>query len=241
MSVLSLSLLLPFGAGAFPDRAVAVLTDAAAPVPAKHLFFANGSDRQAVQTRTTTVAAFLRERGITPVPGDSVSYDLDAVIHDGVTIAYRPAVPVEIVVDGVSRPMRTSAATVGGALAAENLAPGPHDTVAPPARDPIVPNTVIRMTRATSWLEHVRSAIAPPVKHKYDVGLNTGTRRIVDPGAPGTKESTVEVLQPNPAVAPRRLLLHEIGIGFRGDKSSLAMINKRFNLVVPYKVERLVS
>jgi 3D (Asp-Asp-Asp) domain-containing protein len=236
VSVLSLSLLLPFGAGAFPDRAITVLKDAAAQGPAKHILFANGQVRQAVETRATTVDGFLRERGISLAPGDSVSHDLDAVINDGVTIAYRPAVPVDVVVDGVKRAVRTSAASVGDALIAEHFAPGPHDTVVPNAHSPVEPNSTIRLTRATSWLEHVRSAIAPPVKHKYDVGLSTGTRRIVDPGAPGTKESTVEVLQPNPAVAPRRLLLAARILRFPrakvvaegvGDYSALAGVARR--------------
>jgi 3D (Asp-Asp-Asp) domain-containing protein len=236
VSVLSLSLLLPFGAGAFPDRAVALLTDAAAQAPAKHVIFMNGSVRQAVETRTTTVQGFLRERGVTPVPGDSVSYDLDADVHDGVTIAYRPNVPVDIIVDGVSRSVRTSAPNVRDALVAEHLAPGPHDTVVPALQSPIEPNSVVRVTRATSWLEHVRTAIAPPVKHKYDVGLSTGAQRIVDPGSPGTKESTVEVLQPNPSIAPRRLLLAARILRFPrakvvaegvGDYSALAGVARR--------------
>jgi 3D (Asp-Asp-Asp) domain-containing protein len=236
VSVLSLSLLLPFGAGAFPDRAIAVITNAAAQAPAKHVMFLSGSDRQAVETRATTVADFLREHDVTPARGDSVSYDLDAVIHDGVTIAYRPAVPVELVVDGVSRAARTSAATVGAALIAEHLAPRPRDTVVPAAADPVEANAVIRMTRATSWLEHVQTAIAPPVRHKYDVGLSTGTRRIIDPGAPGTKESTVEVLQPNRSAAPRRLLLAARVLRFPrakviaegvGDYSALAGVARR--------------
>ena len=234
--MLSLGLLLPFGAGAFPDRAIAVLTNAAAQSPAKHLMFQNGSARQAVETRTATVADFLRERGVTPAPGDRVSYDLDAVIHDGVTIAYRPAVPVELVVDGVSRSVRTSAATIGDALIAQHLAPGPHDTIVPAVATPIEPGAVIRVTRATSWLEHVRTAIAPPVQHKYDVGLSTGTQRVVDPGVPGTKELTVEVLQPNRTAAPRRLLLAARVLRFPrakviaqgvGDYSALAGVARR--------------
>jgi 3D (Asp-Asp-Asp) domain-containing protein len=213
-----------------------MLTSAAAQTPTKHVMFMNGSERQAVETRTTTVADFLRERGVTPAPGDSVSYDLDAVVNDGVTIAYRPAVPVELVVDGVSRSARTSAATVGDALIAEHLAPGPHDTIVPAAANRIEPNAVIRMTRATSWLEHVRTVVAAPVKHKYDVALSTGTQRVVDPGAPGTKETTVEVLQPNRSAAPRRLLLAARVLRFPrakviaegvGDYSALAGVARR--------------
>lgn len=196
----------------------------------------NGRVRQESETRSATVNNFLRERGITPAPGDSVSFDLDAEIHDGVTIAYRPAVPVDLVVDGVSRSVRTSAANVGDVLAAEHLAPGPHDTVAPDLQVPLEANAVIRLNRATSWLERVRISIAPPVKHKYDVGLSRGTERVVDPGSPGTKETTVEVLRPNRSTVSRRLLLAARVLRFPrakviaegvGDYSALAGVARR--------------
>jgi 3D (Asp-Asp-Asp) domain-containing protein len=229
-------LLLPFGAGAFPDRAIAVLTNAAAQAPAKHVLFVNGADRQEVQTRTATVDAFLHERGISPAPDDNVSYDLGAAVHDGVTIAYRPAVPVEIIVDGVSRSVRTPAASVGDVLSAEHLSAGPHDKVVPPVQSAVAAQTVIQVTRATSWLEHLRTSIAPPVRHKYDVALATGAQRVIDPGAPGTKETTVEVLQPNRAVAPRRFELVAHILRFPrakviaegvGDYSALAGVARR--------------
>ncbi len=236
VSVLSLSLLLPFGAGAFPDRAIAVLTNAAAQAPAKQVTFVNGSVRQQVETRAADVAGFLRERGITPGPDDSVSYDPDAAIRDGVTIAYRPAVPVDVVVDGVTHSLRTSAANVGDALAAEHLAPGAHDTVVPSVKTPVEANSLIQVTHATSWLERVRSVIPAPVKHKYDMGIARGAQRVVDPGKPGTKETTVEVLQPDRSVAPRRLWLAARVLRFPrakvvaegvGDYSALAGVARR--------------
>lgn len=236
VSVLSLGLLLPFGAGAFPDRAIAVLTDAAGETPAKHIVFVNGAVRGTVDTRTRTVDGFLRERGISPQAGDSLSSAPETPLADGVTIVYRPAVPVEFVVDGVHRSGRTSAASVRDALAAEGLAPGPHDTVVPAAARPVVADSIITLTRATSWLEHVRSAIPPAVHQKYDVGMTAGTQRIVDPGVAGSKETTVEVLQADRSRPPTRHLLASRIVKFPrakviakgvGDYSALAGIARR--------------
>jgi 3D (Asp-Asp-Asp) domain-containing protein len=39
------------------------------------------------------------------------------------------------------------------------------------------------------------------------VSLTKGAQRVVDPGAPGTKETTVEVLRPKGSAAPRRFAL----------------------------------
>jgi len=207
VSVLSLGLLLPFGAGAFPDRAIAILTNAAGETPAKHVLFLNGAQRDAVETRTTTVDGFLRERGITAQPADSLSSPPDAPIVDGATLVYRPAVQVRIAVDGVSRVVTSAAANVGDLLAAQRLTPGPHDTVKPSLASALEPNSVVAITRATSWLERVRTAILAPVLHKYDVGMTSGTQRVVDPGTAGSKETTVEVLQPDRSAPPKRLLL----------------------------------
>lgn len=236
VSVLSLGLLLPFGAGMVPDRAIAVITDAAAESPAKHVTFINGSDRETVETRTATVDGFLRERGITPQPDDSLSSAPDAAIADGATITYRPAVPVNVVVDGHSRTIRTPAASVGAALAAEHIQLGSHDTVVPPPQSEIAPDETIRVVRTTSWLERIRTAIEAPVRRRFDIGMRSGTQRVVDPGTSGTKETTVEVLQPNPAAAPKRLVLAARILRFPrakvvaqgvGDYSALAGIAQR--------------
>jgi 3D (Asp-Asp-Asp) domain-containing protein len=211
VSVLSLSLLLPFGAGAFPDRAITFLTDFAGRAPAKNVVLIDGSSRIVVQTRSSTVASFLAERGITPGPDDRLSSGPETSIYDGETIAYRAAVPALLVVDGVRRPLHTAAANVGEALAAEHLVLDAHDTVVPARSTPIGSDALIQVTRATSWLEHVRSLIPPPLTRKYDLMLPAGTQRVVDPGHPGTRETTVAVLQPNrSAVAQRQVLAARI-------------------------------
>jgi 3D (Asp-Asp-Asp) domain-containing protein len=205
-------------------------------MPPKHILFVNGAARDQVETRTASVDAFLRERGITVQPDDSVSTPLDTPLADGVTVVFRPAVTIEVVVDGVGRQVHTSAPTVGDVLAAAQLVPGPHDTLEPPAQSAVASNSVIHFTHASSWLEHVRTPVLPPVQRKYDIAMSSGTQRIVDPGTPGTKETTVEVLQPDRSVAPRRLVLAARILRFPrakviaqgvGDYSALAGIARR--------------
>ncbi len=236
VSVLSFGLLLPFGAGAIPDRAIAMIADVAGQIPTKHVTFISGHVRDSVETRTVTVDGFLRERGITRQPDDSLSTGPDAPIVDGSTIVYRPAVHVDLIVDGVSRPIRSAAATVADALAAEHLSVAAHDTVTPSLRSAVEPDSSIRISRSTSWLERIRTAILPPVQRKFDIGMLPGTERVVDPGRAGSTESTVEVLQPNPAVAPKRSILAARILRFPrarviaqgvGDYSALAGLARR--------------
>lgn len=207
VSVLSLGLLLPFGASSSLDRVVAIVQDAAAQTPTKHVFFVHGNQREAVETRTATVAEFLAERGVVRQPDDAVSLAPEAPIVDGSTVAYQPAVNIRLVVDGVSRQIRVSATTVGEALAAQRIAIGSHDRLAPSSPTPLAADGVITLTHVTSWLEHVRTAIAPPLTKKFDISMVPGARRVIAAGVPGTKETTVAVLQPDPAVAPKRMVL----------------------------------
>jgi 3D (Asp-Asp-Asp) domain-containing protein len=227
---------LPIGAGAFSPRTIAIVTDAAALTPAKHIIFFNGPDRSEADTSAATIGQFLLERGITPDPHDSVSPPADAPVADGTTLTYRRAVPVEIVADGTTTPVVTAVPTVGAVLAEQHVPLGSHDRVDPPVNAAVTANGVIRIARTTSWLEHVRAPIVPPVSTKFDIALRPGNRRLIDAGSAGVKETTVEVLQPRPDAAPERLVLSARILRFPrsrviaegvGDYSALAGLARR--------------
>jgi 3D (Asp-Asp-Asp) domain-containing protein len=213
-----------------------MLETAAGETPAKHINFTNGNDRGVFETRAATIGDFLAERGISPTDPDRVSAPLDAPLTDGESVVYRRAVHVDIIDAGNDRSVSTPAATVGELIAAERLNLGPHDTVAPALMDDVVAGSTIRITRATSWLERIRSAISPPLHRTFDLAMRPGSRRVVDPGEAGTQETTVEVLQPDRSVPPRRLILAARVLRFPrarvvaegvGDYSDLAGIARR--------------
>lgn len=205
--VLSLGLLLPFGAGTFSDRAVSFVRAAAAATPIKHVTFIRSGTPEEIETRAATVDDLLIERGIARSPDDGLSADPTTPITDGSVIEYRPAVPVTLVVDNVTRSMRTPAENVREFLAAQDIAYGPHDRISPLPTDSLESETVIRVTHVTSWITRVRQAIAPPIKKLYDFALAPGKTRIIDPGVPGTKEITLAYSQPNRALTPTHRFL----------------------------------
>jgi 3D (Asp-Asp-Asp) domain-containing protein len=205
--VLSLGLLLPFGAGTFSDRALALVQNAAAETPAKHVTFIRSGDPVTVETRAATIDDLLIERGIVRAPEDIVSSDPSTPLADGAVISYRPALPVTLVVDNVERQLRTPAATVRELLAAQNVAFAAHDKVWPKADDALTSDSRIRVEHVTSWIEHVRRSIAPPVQRRYDFSLAAGTTRVIDPGARGTRELTLMVSQPDRRFSAKRSLL----------------------------------
>ncbi len=74
------------------------------------------------------------------------------------------------------------------------------------------------------------------MRRKYDIGLVTGSQRVVDPGKAGTKETTVEMLRPDASTAPHRVWLAARVLRFPrakvvaegvGDYSSLAGVARR--------------
>jgi 3D (Asp-Asp-Asp) domain-containing protein len=169
--------------------------------------FINGSVRDQAETHASTVDEFLRERGIARAPEDALSPAPDTALTDGTTIAYRQAVPVTVDIDGIRRQFVTAAENVRAALTAQGIVPGPHDRVIPSLTSGLAANAEIQVTHATSWFERIRTAILPKVKRHYDVGMTAGTERVIDPGAAGTKETTVEVLQPAGSGARKRVIL----------------------------------
>jgi 3D (Asp-Asp-Asp) domain-containing protein len=202
--VLSLGLLLPFGAGAFNERVVALAKDLASDIPAKHVTLVRDGIPETIETRAVTVDDLLIERGIARAPEDALSEDPAAALSDGETVAYRAAVPVTLVVDGVARDVRTPAATVRDLLAAQDVATRAHDRIVPQATSALTSDTIVRVTHVSTWTERTRIAIRPAVKHVYDIALATGHSRVVSPGANGTKEIVYLVSQPDPSVPARR-------------------------------------
>lgn len=202
--VLSLGLLLPFGAGAFNERVVALAKDLASDVPAKHVTLVRDGVPETIETRAVTVDDLLIERGIARAPEDDLSEDPASALSDGETVTYHAAVPVTLVVDGVTRDVRTPAATVRDLLAAQAVATRRHDRVVPQLASPLTSETIVRVTHVTSWTEHTRIAIRPDTTHVFDSGLAAGRSRIVSAGATGMKDITYLVTQADPSVPARR-------------------------------------
>lgn len=205
--VLSLGLLLPFGAGTFSDRAVALVREAAAATPIKHVTLIRSGRAETLETHAATVDDVLIERGIVRAPDDAISADPTADLDDGDVIEYRPAVPVTIVVDDVPRQVRTPAQNVRELLASQDITYSAHDRISPNPGDAIESDAIVHVQHVSSWIARIRQAIAPPIKKLYDFTLAPGKTRVIDPGLTGTKELTLAYSQIDRSRAPHQSLL----------------------------------
>jgi uncharacterized protein YabE (DUF348 family) len=90
----------------------------------------DGASRE-VTTLSGTVAGALSSAGVSVGEHDTLAPGPASAIGDGSTIVVARGKQVTVTLDGSSRQLWTTAATVGDVLAAAAVAVGPHDTVAP--------------------------------------------------------------------------------------------------------------
>jgi uncharacterized protein YabE (DUF348 family) len=188
--MLSLGLLLPFGAGPATDGVVRSLTTIAAPTPAKHVTLVRDGIQQTLETRAATAEAFLAENGIARAPEDALSVEPASPIVDGETVTYRAALPVTVVVDDQPRTLRTAAATVADLLAQQGVVWDGHDRLSPSPKSALATGAVVTVKHVSAWTETVRKPLPPPTVKRWAISLPPGKTALVDRGLPGVKETS---------------------------------------------------
>ena len=165
----------------------------------------NGVDVH-LSTGARTVGALLDERNDRLEPGDTVTPAAIEPLADGMQVVYRQAVPVDILSGGQKVTVRSSAATVGDLLAEQHVAVAPGDEVSPAASKPFTAHDIVRIVHVSSWLAHVRQAIAAGITRRADAHLAPGTTRVAERGVPGVREMTVRFVKRGDG-PPERIVL----------------------------------
>ena len=202
--VLSLGLLIPFGAGTVPDQIAKKVAAVAAPAPAKHVTLVHDGLTETIDTRADTVGDLLAERNLARSPDDAVSADPASPLTDGETVVYRAAVLVTVTVDGQSRLLRTPAASVAGLLAEQGVAYDRHDRVSPAPASQLAEGSAIIVRHVDAWTETVRKPVAAKVVKRFAFTLPPGKSKVLDAGAPGVAETAYAVTR-----TPDRRAVHK--------------------------------
>lgn len=205
--VLSLGLLIPFGAGTVPDQIANNIAAAAAPVPAKHVTLVHDGLTESIETRAATADDLLAERNLALSPDDALSVDAASPLTDGETVVYRAAVLVTVTIDGQSRVVHTPAASVAALLADQGVAYDRHDRVSPAPATPLAEGASVAVNHVDSWTETVRKKIAAKVVKRFAFTLPPGKSALVDPGAPGVAETAYAVTRTPDRRAVRKTAL----------------------------------
>jgi 3D (Asp-Asp-Asp) domain-containing protein len=186
--MLSLGLLIPFGAGSVPDRVAKTVAAWSSTAPVKHVTLIHDGLPEIIETRAETADELLTERNLIRAAEDALNVDPAAPLTEGDTIVYRAAVPVTVVIDGRPRTLRSAALTVAELLRTQQVSFDRHDTIAPAPASAIENDTVVTVAHVDSWTETLRRRIAPKLVKRWAYTLPAGTSKVVDPGRPGIAE-----------------------------------------------------
>jgi uncharacterized protein YabE (DUF348 family) len=146
-------------------------------------------------TSATTVAMFLSERGITVGANDYVNPSPDTPISDRMTITYRPAESVTIVVGRETRTVMTTASDVASLLAEQQISLDPNDEVRPALTAAVPENGVVKVTRVMKWQRTEKRVIPVTTERRIDFNLNPGSSKVLAKGKPGMREVVVSFVQ----------------------------------------------
>jgi 3D (Asp-Asp-Asp) domain-containing protein len=205
--VLSLGLLLPFGAGTVTDRVAKTVAAVAAPGPSKHVTLIHDGLPETIETKAATAEDLLAERGLLRSADDALSVDPQSPITDGETVVYRAALPVTLVVDGETRTLRTAAATVSALLAQTGVPWDRHDVISPPPPTPVENDTVVSVRHVDSWTQTERKPLAAKVVKRYAYTLPPGKKQVVEPGRQGIREISYSVTRTHDRRSVRKTVL----------------------------------
>jgi len=144
----------------------------------------DGQTRQ-VWVTATSVAEALDQIGLRQ-GGLALSADRSARLPlDGFTLTVRTPKTVTLVVDGKSREITTTAATVKEALAEEGLTLARDDRMSVATGAPVTDGMTISLVRVRYQTVTRNLPLAPPVVRKSDPTLTKGTQVVDNPGRAG--------------------------------------------------------
>lgn len=168
---------------------------------------ANGQ-KYTAKVPDSTPAAMARKAGATVYPEDKVVVaDSGDTIQDGVLGAkfvIERAIPININLYGNNIPTRTHAKTVAQALQEKGIKAIAGDTVQPALDTALAPDTQIFITSVGKQLATVEEAIPQPEEKISDPNTAAGTRVVKDPGSPGRRVITYEIVLENGREVSRR-------------------------------------
>lgn len=128
----------------------------------------------------------------------------DDIIGELVTIDR--SVPINLNLYGKKVGIRTQADNVAGLLQEKGIVLQKKDKVIPGPETLIKKGMNVLVLRNGKQIINIEESIAPPVNTQYDATMDTGTSKIVDPGAPGKRIITYEVVFKHDKEFSRRVI-----------------------------------
>ncbi len=145
------------------------------------------------QTTMATVGQALIQTGLQLYAADYIEPPLETPVKTDLTVTYRPARDLVISVEGETVAVKSSALTVGQALASVGIPLLGLDKSRPGESDPLPADGQIKVVRVSEAVTLVEKPVPFSKKYEYSADLAVGTQKIIQVGEPGLMVSRVRV------------------------------------------------
>jgi uncharacterized protein YabE (DUF348 family) len=129
----------------------------------------------------------------------------------GEAIVIGRATPVNFTLYGTPLVVRTHSKTVADLLKEKNVKVTKDDTLMPAPETPLTAGMEVKLVRNGTQVTTVQEDIPPPVQYVSDASLSLGATAIRQPGAPGKKAVTYQVVTQN-GIETSRVILQQTTI-----------------------------
>jgi resuscitation-promoting factor RpfB len=145
------------------------------------------------QTTATTVGQALALTGLQLYAADYIEPPIETPLIANLIVTYRPARELTISVDGETVTVKSSALTVGQALASAGIPLLGLDKSLPGESDPLPANGQIKVIRVTETVSLIEKPIPFSKKYEYSSDLAVGTTKVLQVGEAGLMVNRVRV------------------------------------------------
>ena len=145
------------------------------------------------ETTEASVGQALAQTGLQLYAADYVGPPIETPLKADITVTYRPARDLAISVSGKTVTVKSSAQTVGQALASAGIPLLGLDKSLPGESDPLPADGQIKVIRITETVSLVEKSIPFSKKYEYSSDVAVGSQKVLQVGEPGLMVSRVRV------------------------------------------------
>jgi len=146
-----------------------------------------------IHTTAATVGQALSETGLQLFAADFIDPPGGTPLLAGMTVTYRPARDLSVTVDGSSFTIKSSALTVGQALASAGIALLGLDRSQPVDDGPLPVDGQVRVIRVSEQVTLLEKQIPFSRENQYSTDIPAGTQKVLQEGVPGLAVSRVRI------------------------------------------------
>ncbi|AFS69199.1 3D domain-containing protein [Exiguobacterium antarcticum] len=179
--------------------------------PAKEITLIMGyGEAQTIRTQARRVDDLLKERGIEQMETDDIYPSKDAILTTGMTVRYREAFPLELIVEGKARSLYTYQTTVRELLAMQGIKLQPEDNVSPGLDTVVVKDMLVTVNTTRRAVLTEEQLLPFEVETIEDETLPAGEQLVTKAGRPGIRTQKYQLTLADGLSKEKKLITNKI-------------------------------